>query len=60
MVFYTLGLIFYLKHGQKKEDDIFLRKKAEEKQNSASMMISVDGIGTVFPVKLKLQGECFE
>ena len=44
----------------KKEDDNFLRKKTEEKQNSAAMMISVDGIGTVFPVKLKLQGESFE
>ena len=44
----------------KKEDDNFLRKKTEEEQNSAAMMISVDGIGTVFPVKLKLQGESFE
>ena len=42
---------------RKKEDDTFLRKKAEEKQNSANIMISVDGKGTVFPVKLKLQGK---
>ena len=42
---------------RKKEDDIFLRKKAGEKQNSANIMISVDEKGTVFPVKLKLQGE---
>ena len=42
---------------RKKEDDTFLSKKAEEKQNSANIMISVDGKGTVFPVKLKLQGE---
>ena len=42
---------------RKKEDDTFLRKKAEEKQNSANIMISVDRKGTVFPVKLKLQGE---
>ena len=32
-------------------------KKAEEKQNSATIMISVDGNGTDFPVKLKLQEE---
>ena len=38
----------------------FLRKKTEEKQKSASIMISVDGKGTVFPVKLKLQEESFE
>ena len=42
---------------RKKEDNTFLRKKEEEKQNSANIMISVDGKGTVFPVKLKLQGE---
>ena len=42
---------------RKKEDDAFLRKKAEEKQNSANIMIPVEGKGTVFPVKLKLQGE---
>ena len=41
----------------KKQNDIFLSKKTEEKQNNATIMISVDGIGTVFPVKLKLQGE---
>ena len=35
-------------------------KKAEEKQNSATIMISVNGKGTDFPVKLKLQGESFE
>ena len=37
-----------------------LRKKTEEKQNSAITVISVDGKGTVFPVKLKLQWESFE
>ena len=57
MVFYTLILQFYLKMGKKKkEDDTFLRKTAEEKQNSVSIIISVDGKGTVFPGKLKLQG----
>ena len=45
---------------RKKENDSFLRKKAEEKQNSATTMISVDGKGTVFPMQFKLQGESFE
>ena len=44
---------------RKKENDSFLRKKAEEKQNSATTMISVDGKGTVFPMQFKLQGESF-
>ena len=35
----------------------FWGKKTEEQQNRATIMISVDGTGTVFPVKLKLQGE---
>ena len=35
-------------------------KKAEEKQSSVNIVISVDGNGTVFPLKLKLQGESFE
>ena len=40
--------------GKRKEDDTFLWKnKTEEKQNSATIMISVDGNGTIFPVKLK-------
>ena len=53
--------IFLIKIGKtKKEDDTFPRKKAEEKQNSTTIMISADGIGTAFPVKLKLQGELFE
>ena len=38
----------------------YLKKKPEEKQNSATMMISVDEKGAVFLVKLKLQGESFE
>ena len=61
MVFYTLVLQFYLKNGQKKkEDDTFLRKKREGKQNSASIMISANEKKTVFPVKLKLQRESFQ
>ena len=35
-------------------------QKTEKNQNSAIIMISVDGKGTVFPVKLKLQGESFK
>ena len=45
---------------RKKEDNTFLRKKTEEKQNSATTMISFNGRGTVLSVKLKLQGKSFE
>ena len=31
-------------------------KKCDEKQNSATIMTSVDRKGELFPVKLKLQG----
>ena len=31
-----------------KEDDTYLRKTTKEKQNSATMMISANGIGIVF------------
>ena len=41
---------------RKKEDDTFMREKTEEKQNSATITITVDCKGTAFPVKLKLQG----
>ena len=37
----------------KKEDDTFLKEKADEKQKSTTIMISVDGKGTIFPAKLK-------
>ena len=54
-MFHFLVLEFYLKNGQKKKIVTpFWRIKAEEKQNSASTVISVDGKGTVFPVQLKL------
>ena len=56
MLFYTLVLQYYLKNGQRKEDDTYLWKKADEKQSSATTMILVDGKETFFPVKLKLQG----
>ena len=42
--------------GKKEEDD----KKVEGKQSSATIMISVDGKGKVFSVKLKLKRELFE
>ena len=64
-MFHFLILQFYFKNGQNKTKQTnkkkpFLRKKAEEKQNSATTMIFVDGKGSVFPMKLKLQGESFE
>ena len=37
-----------------------MRKNAEGKQNSATTMKSVDRKGTVFQIKLKLQGILFE
>ena len=46
---YTLVLQLYLKKVRKREivDDIFLRKKPKEKQNSATIIICVNGKGTV-------------
>ena len=35
----------------------FRGKQTKGKENSAAVMISADGKGTVFPVKLRLQGE---
>ena len=62
MAFYTLDLQFYQKKWAKRKKEMtpFYGKKTEEKQNSADIMISVDGKRTVFPVKLKLQEESFE
>ena len=34
--------------------------KKQKKKNCATIMISVDGKGTVFPMKLKLQGDSSE
>ena len=45
---------------KKKNDNAFQRKKTEDKQNSVTIMMSADEKGTVFPVKLKLEGESFE
>ena len=56
-MFYTFVLQFYLKNGEKKNMIVYCANKPEEKQNSATIMISVDGKGTAFPVILKLQGK---
>ena len=57
---YTFVLQFYLENWQKKKMITFWEKKTEQKQNSATRMIYVDGKEKDFPVKLKLQGELFE
>ena len=50
-MFYYLVLQFYLKNGQNKKTwHLSEDKKTEEKQNSATTMISVDGQGTVLPM----------
>ena len=47
--------------GERKKNIIpFWGKKTEEKQNSATIRRCVHGKGTVFLLKLKLQGESFE
>ena len=49
--------------GKRKKEDHFLRKKGkktEKTQNSVTIMAYEDGKGTVFSVKLKLEGESFE
>ena len=48
MVFYFLVLQVYVKNGPEKDHNLFLRKKAKEKQNIATIMISVDGKRIVF------------
>ena len=46
---------------RKEEDVTFLReKKQKKKQNSVTIMISIDGKGTAFPAKLKIEGELLE
>ena len=42
-----MAKIFFVLYGE----------KIEEKQNRATIIIPVDGKGTAFPMKLKLQGE---
>ena len=46
--------------GKRKHEMIHFWGKTEEKQNSVTIMISLNGKGAVFPVKLKLDGESFE
>ena len=60
MVFYTSVLKLSLKNGQRKEDDTFLRKKADEKQNSATIMISLDEKRCSFSNEVKIARELFE
>ena len=46
---------------EKKEDDMCIsEEKTKEKQNSVTIIISVDGKGTIFPVKLKIELESFK
>ena len=45
---------------RKKEDDEKQKKETEEKQNSVTIMMNLDEKGTVFLVRLKLEGESFE
>ena len=35
-------------------------EKTKEKQNSVTIIISIDGKGTIFPVKLKIELESFK
>ena len=44
---------------RKKEDDTFLKKK-KQNQNIVTIITIVDGKGTGFPVKLKLERELFK
>ena len=46
--------------GKKEEDNTLMRKSSRRRKKSATITISLDGKGTVFPAKLKLQGELFE
>ena len=42
------------------KDNTFLKKKSRRKAKNVTIKISVDGNGTVFPVKLKLQVVCIK
>ena len=57
-MFHFLVLQFYLKNGQEKKIKWQRSEKnAEEKQNSATTMTSVDGKQTVFPKKVEITRE---
>ena len=61
MVIYTLNLQFYFKSAKEKRRRYLSEEtKPEEKQNSATVMISVDKRGIVFRVKLKLLKALFD
>ena len=57
---FTLWFYIFKITGKRKKDDTILSKNTEEQPNSVTIIISVDGKGTIFPVKLKLEGESFE
>ena len=48
------------KRVKEKKRYIFEKKNPKKNQNSVTIMISVDGKGTVFPAKLKLEEKLFE
>ena len=50
----------FLKLQEKVKKMIQLSKNTEEQPNSVTIIISVGGKGTIFPVKLKLEGESYE
>ena len=61
MMFYTVVLhVIKTMYKRKIGNDTYLSKKREEKDNSATIMMSVDGEGTVFSVRFKLEEESFE
>ena len=49
---------FVKKMGKRKKYNTFLNRKKEEKQNSATIMISVDGKGTVFFSEVEITRGC--
>ena len=57
---FGLTILFKKWTKEKKKMIPFYRKNIDKRQSSAIIMISVEAKGTVFPVKLKLQGESFE
>ena len=58
---YTLNLQFYFKSAKEKRRRYpSEEKRTEEKQNSATVMISVDKKGIVFRVKLNLLKALFD
>ena len=52
--------MFLKQEVKEKKKMIHFWRKSDEKQNSVTITISVDGKGTVYPAKLKLERESFE